>query len=106
MISIENLFQTVHFRYNQQEDLPLVPLFSVRTIRTEGEVSSQEMILGSFSENHAETTYHITGSHECVLVYNPEMIVKIQPQSVEQKLNQLIQENNYEEAIKLLRINP
>jgi len=62
----------------------------VRTIKTEGEVSSQEMVLGSFSENYAETTYHITGSQECILVYNPEMIVKIQPQSVEQKLNQLI----------------
>jgi hypothetical protein len=48
------------------------------------------MIMESFNENHAETTYHITGSQECVLVYNPEMIVKIQPQSVEQKLNLLI----------------
>jgi len=54
-----------------------VPLFSVRTILSEGEISSQEMVLESFSENHAETTYHITGSQECVLVYNPDMIVKI-----------------------------
>lgn len=64
------------------------------------------MVLESFNENHTETTYHITGSQECVLVYNPEMIVKIQPQSVEHRLNELIQQNLYDDAIKLLSVSP
>lgn len=62
MISIENLFQTVHFKYNQADDSPLVPNFSIRTILPEGEVSSSEMVLDSFNENHPETSYHIAGS--------------------------------------------
>lgn len=55
---------------------------------------------------YSESQYKISGTPNSILVYNPETIVTIEPQSLESKLNELMEAKYFTEAVKLLQQKP
>ena len=45
---------------------------------------------------------NVTGSADCILMYNQETILRIEPKSIETKLNELLKANQYVEAVNLV----
>lgn len=58
------------------------------------------MVLDQFSDHkYDEWQYRVTGTSACVLIYNPETILRVEEQSLESKLDGLLAAHRFEEAV-------
>lgn len=98
MMLIKNTYHTVQFNFDSASDIPthcedvLIEAEESRTsmgimknnekVKVVYQLSNLNKVkLDYFKQGHSEASYKVAGLQECLLLYNPDMILQIEPQT-------------------------